>query len=71
MELEMLALQRAGNSLEAGLLPTAAGFAILKDFITANDAGIVQLKVSSLCRGPEHEGRVAITSPGDRDGTGG
>jgi hypothetical protein len=55
--------------LEAGLLPAASGFTILENLIAAHDAGIVQLKVPSLCCGPEHEGRVAVTSPGYGDGS--
>jgi hypothetical protein len=52
------------------LLPAAAGFAVLENLVSADDAGIVQVKFAAVAGGPEHEGRVAVTSPGDGDRAG-
>ena len=71
IQLKVLAFEWPGNSLEAGLLPAAAGFPVAEDFVAADDTGIVQMKFASLAGGPEHEGRVAVASPGDPDGSGG
>ena len=71
IQLEVLAFERPGNGLQAGLLPAAAGFAVLKDLVAADHAGIVHLEFAPLAGGPEHEGRVAVASPGDGDGSGG
>src|SRR5881398_2674271 len=68
IQLEVLAFERPGNGLQAGLLPAAAGFAVLKDLVAADHAGVVHLEFAPLIGGPEHEGRVAIASPGDGDG---
>src|SRR5215831_18290905 len=64
----MLALQRAGDSLQARLLPAAVGFPILENLIPANQPRIVEFERLTLGCGPEHEGRVAERSPGDRNG---
>ena len=69
IQLKMLAFERSRNGLQAGLLPLATRFAVLEDLITSNNAGIIQLKVPSLCCGPEHEGCVAVASPGDGYGS--
>src|SRR5205807_8319894 len=71
IELKVLAFERPGNGLQAGLLPVAAGFAIPDNFVAADDAGIVHIEVASLAGGPELEGRVAVASPRDGDRTGG
>src|SRR5205807_7500200 len=71
IELEVLAFERPGNGLPAGLLPAAAGFAVPENFVAADDVGIVHIEVASLAGGPEHEGRVAVASPGDGDRPGG
>src|SRR5205085_9419928 len=68
VQLEMLAFKRPGNGLQAGLLPAAAGFAVLEDFVAADDAGVVHMEFSAFAGGPEHEGRVAVASPSDGDG---
>src|SRR5215472_16212904 len=67
----MLAFQGPGNGLETGLLPAATGFAVLEDFVPADDPGVVHVKLASFTGGPKHEGRVAVASPGDGDGAGG
>ena len=71
IQLKALAFEWPGNGLQAGLLPATAGLAVLKDFVAADDAGIVHVQGAPLARGPEHEGRVAVASPGDGDGAGG
>src|SRR5450756_869742 len=65
----MLTLERTRNGFQAGLLPSAACLPVLEDFIAANHAGGVKLERLPFCLGPEHEGRVAVGSPGDGDRT--
>ena len=67
IQLQVRALQRARDRFETRLLPTAARTAILEDFVAGDDAGVVQHERLALGFGPEHEGRVAVASPGDRD----
>src|SRR4051812_27864137 len=67
IQLEMLAFERPGDRLKARLLPAAAGLAILEDLVSANDTGVFHHQVSPPRFGPEHEGRVAVASPGDGD----
>ena len=64
----MLAFQRARDRFEGGLLPVAAGLPIAKDFVGADDAYGIEMQRAPLRVGPEHEGRVAVRSPGDGDG---
>src|SRR5262249_28655766 len=40
---------------------------ILENLVTADHAGVVEVERLALRFGPEHEGRVAVRSPGDRD----
>ena len=63
----MLALERPGNGFQARLLPSATGLPVLEHFIAANHAGGIKFERFSFCPGPEHEGRIAVGSPGDRD----
>ena len=65
----MLALERARNRLQARLLPAATRLAILEDFVTGYHACVVEEERLTPGGGPEHEGRVAVRSPSDGDGT--
>jgi hypothetical protein len=71
IQLEPFAFERPGNGLQAGLLPATSGFAVLENLVAADDAGIVHVQLAPFAGGPEHEGRVAVASPGDGDGSGG
>ena len=70
IQLKALALERPGNGLQAGLLPATSSLAVLEDLVAADDAGIAHVQGAPLARGPEHEGRVAVASPGDGNGAG-
>src|SRR5690242_14729253 len=70
IQLEMLSFERTGNGLQAGLLPTAARFVVLEDFVAPDNAGVIEMQVAPPGSGPEHEGRVAVASPRDGDGAG-
>src|SRR6185437_3828713 len=63
----MRALERAGNRFERGLLPLTTGFPILEHFVAADQAGGIENERLAVCFGPEHQGRVAVPSPGDCD----
>src|SRR5262245_63752861 len=67
IQLEVRALQRTRDRLEARLLPAAAGLDIPEDFIAANDACVFHDEAPATRFGPEHEGRVGVASPGDGD----
>src|SRR5436853_3413189 len=71
IHLEPFAFERPGNRLQAGLLPATSGFAVLENLVATDDAGIVPVQLAPFAGGPEHEGRVAVASPGDGDGSGG
>ena len=53
IQLEVLAFEGPGNSSQAGLLPAAAGFVVLKNFVASDDTGIVHVKFTSLASGPK------------------
>src|SRR5262249_23355331 len=69
IQLQVLAPHRTGDRLKARLLPAAAGLDVLEDFVAANHACILHHQPASARFGPEHEGRVAVASPGDGDGS--
>src|SRR5204863_7955073 len=69
IERKMRPPERPGDRFEARLLPAAAGLAILEHFVAADDARVVETERLGVRFGPEHEGRVAVRSPGDRDRT--
>ena len=66
-KLEVLAFHWSRKSFQTRLLPAAAGFLIAKYFVSADHAGIFEMKFFALPFGPEHEGRVAVGSPRHRD----
>src|SRR5215469_5648075 len=67
IELQTLPAQGARDCLQAGLLPAAAGLTIAENFVSAHHTRIVEYQRLAIHGGPEHEGRVAVRSPGDRD----
>ena len=67
IKLQMLALERARNRLQARLLPAATRLAILEDFVAGYHACVVEEERLIPGGGPEHEGRVAVGSPRHRD----
>src|ERR1051326_9503734 len=66
-KLEVLAFQGSRYGFQARLLPGAAGLFIAEDFVAADHAGIFKMKLLAVRFGPEHEGRIAVRSPGDGD----
>jgi hypothetical protein len=63
----MLALQRTGDRFEARLLPATARLNVPECFSAAHDAGVLPSPGAGRALSPEHEGRVAVASPGDSD----
>lgn len=64
----MLAFERSRYTGEGGLLPVAAGFAVAKDLVPANEPVSVEVERLTLRCGSEDQSRVAVRSPGDRYG---
>ena len=61
----MSTLERPGKGLKRRLLPAAASLAVFEDLIASDDTVSIELERLALRCGPEHEGRVAVRSPGD------
>src|SRR5262245_26603310 len=65
VQLQMFALQRTGDRFKARLLPATARLNVPEYFIAADKTGVLHHQAPSARFGPEHEGRVAVASPGD------
>src|SRR5690348_6836023 len=63
----MLPSHGTRDRLQAGLLPAATCLSVAENFVSADYTRIVELQRLAIYRGPEHEGRVAKRSPGNRD----
>src|SRR5579859_2318462 len=68
-ELEMLALQRTRNGFQGRLLPATAGFFVSEDLVGADYTDRLEMQSLALRFGPKHEGRVAVRSPSNCDGS--
>src|SRR5262249_20689952 len=67
IKLQVFSLKRAGDRFEARLLPSASRSSVFEDFVASDYTVVVEHQRLAFCLGPEHEGRIAVASPGNCD----